>query len=42
LEYARTIAELEKHAVKWWPKELEETVATASVIPALLATQNRH
>ncbi len=27
--------------MKWWPKELEETVATASVIPALLATQEQ-
>lgn len=41
MKYTRTIAELEEHAVKWWPKELEETVATASVIPALLATQEQ-
>lgn len=41
MNYKRTIAELEKHAVKWWPKELEETVATASVIPALLSTQEQ-
>ena len=41
LIYTRTIEELEKHAVKWWPKALEETVATASVIPALLATQEQ-
>ena len=41
MKYTRTIAELEKYAVKWWPKELEETVAAASAIPALLATQEQ-
>lgn len=41
MKYARTITELEQHAVKWWPKELEETVAVASVIPALLASQEQ-
>jgi hypothetical protein len=41
LKYQRTIEELEKHAVKWWPKELEEAVAIASVIPALLASQEQ-
>lgn len=41
MKYKRTIEDLEKHAVKWWPKELEETVAIASVIPALLASQEQ-
>jgi len=41
LNYKRTFAELEKKAVKWWPKELEATVAAESVIPKLIATQDR-
>ncbi|MEQ1668842.1 MAG: hypothetical protein ABL868_10350, partial [Sulfuriferula sp.] len=41
MKYQRTIEELEEHAVKWWPKELEETVASASVIPTLLASQEQ-
>jgi len=28
-------------AIKWWPKELEATVAEASVIPKLIATQEQ-
>ena len=41
MNYNRTFAELEKKAVKWWPKELEATVAAESVIPKLIATQER-
>lgn len=41
MNYNRTFAELEKKAVKWWPKELEATVAAESVIPKLIATQDR-
>lgn len=39
--YNRTFTELEKQAVKWWPKELEATVAAESAIPRLIATQDR-
>lgn len=39
--YKRTFEELERKAVKWWPRELEETVASASVLPKLLATQEK-
>lgn len=41
MKYHRTFADLEKKAVKWWPKELEETVASESVLPKLLATQEQ-
>ncbi|BBC22491.1 restriction endonuclease [Pseudanabaena sp. ABRG5-3] len=41
MSYNRTFAELEKKAVKWWPKELEVKVAAESVIPKLIATQDR-
>ena len=41
MNYKRTFAELEKKAVKWWPKELEATVAAESAIPKLIATQER-
>ena len=41
MNYNRTFAELEKKAVKWWPKELEATVAAESVIPKLIATQDQ-
>lgn len=40
-KYKRTIEELEAHAEKWWPKSLEAQVATASVIPSLLVTQEQ-
>lgn len=40
-KYNRTFEALEKKAVKWWPKELEETEASASVLPKLLATQEQ-
>lgn len=41
MNYNRKFADLEKKAVKWWPKELEATVAAESVIPKLLATQEQ-
>lgn len=41
VNYQRSLPELEQHAIKWWPKELEETVAAASVVPVLLATQEQ-
>jgi len=41
VKYNRTFEELEKKAIKWWPKELEATVAEASVIPKLIATQEQ-
>ena len=41
MNYNRKFADLEKRAVKWWPKELEATVAAESVIPKLLATQEQ-
>jgi hypothetical protein len=41
MNYKRTFQELEKQAIKWWPKELEAIVAEASVIPKLLATQEQ-
>ena len=41
MNYNRKFADLEEKAVKWWPKDLEETVAAESVIPKLLATQEQ-
>ncbi|MEN9886452.1 MAG: hypothetical protein RL758_1030 [Pseudomonadota bacterium] len=41
MKYKKTLADLEKVAIKWWPKDLEETVAQASVIPKLLQTQDQ-
>ena len=41
VKFKRSFEELEKKAIKWWPKELEATVAEASVIPKLLATQEQ-
>ena len=40
-KFNRTIEELEQHAVKWWPKELEAQVAAASPIPKLVETQDQ-
>mgnify|MGYP000421192549 CR=1 FL=1 len=39
MTYKRTLSELEKHAIKWWPDELKKAAAKASVIPTLLETQ---
>ena len=41
MSYNRIFVELEKKAIKWWPKELEATVAAESVVPQLIATQDR-
>jgi hypothetical protein len=41
MNYHRTFEDLEKKAVKWWPKEMEQIVAAESVIPKLLATQDQ-
>jgi hypothetical protein len=41
MKYKKTLAELEKVAIKWWPKDLEAEVASASVIPSLLKTQEQ-
>jgi hypothetical protein len=40
-KYNRTFEDLENEAIKWWPKDLEETVAEASVLPKLLETQEQ-
>lgn len=39
MKYKKSLSDLEKVAVKWWPKSLEEAVAKISVIPKLLETQ---
>ncbi len=41
MKYKKTLADLEKVAIKWWPKELEAQVAKTSVIPKLLETQDQ-
>ena len=41
MKYKKTLAELEKVAVKWWPKALAAEVAKLSVIPKLLETQEQ-
>ena len=41
MKYKKTLPELEKEAVKWWPKSLEAKVAGSSVIPKLLETQDQ-
>lgn len=41
MKYKKTLADLEKVAIKWWPKELEAEVAKSSVIPKLLETQEK-
>jgi hypothetical protein len=41
MRYNRTFTELESKAVKWWPKELEATVAEASSLPKLIETQEK-
>jgi hypothetical protein len=40
MKYKKTLADLEKVAIKWWPKALEEQVAQSSVIPKLIQTQD--
>ncbi len=41
MKYKKTLNDLEKVAVKWWPKALEEGVASASVLPKLIETQEQ-
>jgi len=40
-KYARTIDELAKHAVLFWPKELLERESAISVLPLLIQTQDK-
>ena len=39
-KYNRSITELQKQAVLWWPEELKEKNAKANVLPLLLETQD--
>jgi len=41
MKYKKTLEDLEKVAVKWWPKQLEAQAAAISVIPKLLETQDQ-
>jgi len=41
MDYRRTQEELKKKAILYWPKELSEKEKTASIIPMLLATQDK-
>lgn len=41
MKFKKTLADLEKVAIKWWPKALEAEVAQSSVIPKLLETQEQ-
>jgi hypothetical protein len=41
MKYKKTLDDLKKVAVKWWPKELESQAADLSVIPKLLETQDK-
>jgi hypothetical protein len=41
MKFKKTAKELESVAIKWWPKDLEEKVALASVIPKLIETQDQ-
>jgi hypothetical protein len=40
-KYARTLSELKENAVLFWPKEIIEREASASVLPLLLKTQDK-
>jgi hypothetical protein len=40
MSYKRTLTELQTNASYWWPRNLQETEADASIIPLLLKTQN--
>ncbi len=39
MTFKRTIEELEKKAVKWWPPELKRKEDSLSIVPLLLSTQ---
>jgi hypothetical protein len=41
MKYKKTLADLERVAIKWWPKDLEAQVAQSSVIPKLIQTQDQ-
>lgn len=41
MKYKKTLEDLERVAIKWWPKDLEEQVFKASVVPLLLQTQDQ-
>jgi hypothetical protein len=41
MKFKKTAKELELAAIKWWPKDLEEKVALASVVPKLIETQDK-
>lgn len=41
MKFKKTLTDLEKVAIKWWPKALEHEVAKGSVIPKLLETQEQ-
>ena len=41
MKYKKTLKDLEKAAIKWWPKSLEADVTKSSVIPLLLQTQDK-
>lgn len=40
-KYVRTMAELEKYACKWWPKEIREYADKLSILQILLDTQDK-
>ncbi len=39
--YERTLEELEKHACKWWPREVREEAQKISILHTLLDTQEK-
>jgi hypothetical protein len=41
MKFKKTLEDLEKVAIKWWPKDLEAQVAKTSVIPILLQSQEQ-
>jgi hypothetical protein len=41
MSYKRSIEELEKRAVKWWPPELQKQEKSVSIVPLLLQTQDQ-
>lgn len=40
-KYERTLDELETHACKWWPKEVQEEVQKLSILETLLGSQEK-
>lgn len=40
-KYIRTMAQLEQHACKWWPKEIREFAEQYSILQTLLDTQEK-